>query len=132
MSTYRPDHYIINSVNIQLIDIFPFLKSGCASNFLKYAVRYKDKGNPTDDLRKAIVYYNTMVFYNDYPDEYGKPLVAMFLNKLSTQNPILSVPDIFNKSCREMLDRIYENIIDTLTYIENESKENSSEGNRAI
>ena len=48
----HPHHYTGRNIGYECIDIAK-RQYFCAGNVIKYLWRYKDKGNPTEDLRKA-------------------------------------------------------------------------------
>lgn len=48
----HPTHYTGRNVGHECIDIAQY-QTFCAGNTIKYLWRYKDKGNPVEDLKKA-------------------------------------------------------------------------------
>ena len=48
----HPSHYTGRNVGYECIDITQY-QTFCAGNAIKYLWRYKDKGNPVEDLKKA-------------------------------------------------------------------------------
>lgn len=113
----HPSHYISNSITVEPIDLFPFFKSGCVSNFFKYVVRYKDKGKLYEDLKKACYYYDYMISYNDYPDPNCKSLLILYC--LKSNNDLLRVPNIWDLTVPGILSGIYENVCDKIEFLEN-------------
>lgn len=61
----HPDHY--NQGGIECFDVIKAFygkdafEGFCAGNVLKYTMRYKHKGNPKQDLEKAIFYLNEII-----------------------------------------------------------------------
>lgn len=52
-----PDHYNLHPSGIECIDIVSHMDF-CLGNVFKYIYRYQHKGNPIQDLQKAINYLN--------------------------------------------------------------------------
>lgn len=50
-----PKHYLSHPSGVEIINITRH-HSFCIGNALKYLFRHEHKGNPVEDLRKAIVY----------------------------------------------------------------------------
>lgn len=48
----HPKHYTGHSIGYECIDITQY-QTFCTGNVIKYLWRYKDKGTPLEDLRKA-------------------------------------------------------------------------------
>ena len=48
----HPKHYTSHNIGYECIDITQY-QTFCTGNVIKYLWRYKDKGNPLEDLRKA-------------------------------------------------------------------------------
>lgn len=48
----HPTHYTSRNIGYECIDIVQY-QAFCTGNVIKYLWRYKDKGNPLEDLRKA-------------------------------------------------------------------------------
>jgi hypothetical protein len=48
----HPSHYTSRDIGHECIDIAQY-QTFCAGNAIKYLWRYKDKGNPVEDLKKA-------------------------------------------------------------------------------
>jgi len=58
----HPEHY--NSGNIEVIDFIKSLdmhEDFCVGNAIKYLSRYKYKGNPIEDLKKAKWYIDYLI-----------------------------------------------------------------------
>jgi hypothetical protein len=58
----HPEHY--NSGNIEVIDFIKSLdmhEDFCVANAIKYLSRYKYKGNPVEDLKKAKWYIDYLI-----------------------------------------------------------------------
>lgn len=51
----HPKHYTDRNIGHECIDITQY-QTFCTGNVIKYLWRYKDKGNPTEDLEKALWY----------------------------------------------------------------------------
>ena len=78
----RPSHYVkynIEFESIDLVDLFHF-NLGC---LIKYAIRYRDKGNPVMDLEKAL-YYAYRIEKNKRKREYA-------LNELDYYKTIVQI-----------------------------------------
>lgn len=48
----HPEHYNSRAISYECIDIAQY-QTFCTGNAIKYLWRYKDKGNPIEDLEKA-------------------------------------------------------------------------------
>lgn len=48
----HPEHYTSRDIGYECIDLAQY-QTFCVGNAIKYLWRYKDKENPTEDLRKA-------------------------------------------------------------------------------
>lgn len=48
----HPDHYTGRNIGYECIDITQY-QTFCTGNAIKYLWRYKSKGNPVEDLKKA-------------------------------------------------------------------------------
>lgn len=51
----HPDHYASRNIGYECIDLARH-QTFCVGNTIKYLWRYKNKGNPTEDLKKALWY----------------------------------------------------------------------------
>ena len=51
----HPSHYASRNIGYECIDLAQ-CQTFCVGNTIKYLWRYKNKGNPTEDLKKALWY----------------------------------------------------------------------------
>lgn len=51
----HPSHYAGRNIGCECLDLARH-QTFCVGNTIKYLWRYKDKGNPTEDLKKALWY----------------------------------------------------------------------------
>ena len=58
----HPDHYNIGTIEtIEYLESLGTAEDFCSANAIKYISRYKHKGNPLQDLEKAMWYINYLV-----------------------------------------------------------------------
>ena len=67
----KPEYY--KSMSITPIDyILDNNLDFCSANIVKYASRWKNKGTPTDDLKKIIEYANILLYREQTKEEIEK------------------------------------------------------------
>ena len=58
----HPNHYTYGSIEcIDYLDAIGVGQNFCAGNALKYITRYKNKGKPVEDLKKAVFYIEHII-----------------------------------------------------------------------